>query len=121
MSVSIEELTKEIQDFVHERDWEQFHSPKDMAVAISGEAGELMHHFIWKSSEESHEIAINKRKQVADEMADIAILLFEFAANLDLDLASEIRAKLDRNQQRYPVSKAKGNNLKYDEFNDNQK
>ncbi len=118
MNDSIKEITEEIQNFVQDRDWKKFHSPKDMAVAISGEAGELMQHFIWKGTGESHEIANRKREQVADEMADIAILLFEFAGNLDLDLGSEIRAKLKRNQLRYPISKTKGKNLKYDELDD---
>lgn len=115
-SDSISCVTREIQDFVEARDWHQFHSPKEMSVAISAEAAELMQHFVWKSSQESYDIATLKKESVTDEIADIAILIFEMADNLKIDLAEAVRAKLQRNQIRYPVDKAKGNNLKYNEL-----
>lgn len=116
--MTIAELTERIRAFRDARDWSQFHSPKDLAVAIVAEAGELLQPFVWKSREESWERAREKRAEIADEVADVGILLFELADTLGLDLAAEMRAKLERNEQRYPVEKAKGSNRKYNEFND---
>lgn len=114
--MTIPELTAKIRAFRDARDWQQFHSPKDLAVAIAAEAGELLQPFVWKSPEESREIAQRKRAEIADEVADVGILLFEFADQLGLDLAAEMAAKLARNEARYPVEKAKGSNLKYNEL-----
>jgi NTP pyrophosphatase (non-canonical NTP hydrolase) len=114
--MTIETLTERIRQFRDARDWLQFHSPKDMAVAIAAEAGELMQHFVWKSPEESWRIGETKRTEIADEIADVGILLFELAANLKLNLAEEMAAKLDRNERRYPAEKARGSNLKYNEL-----
>lgn len=114
--MTIETLTEKIRQFRDARDWLQFHSPKDMAVAIAAEAGELMQHFVWKSPEESWEIGTTKRDAIADEIADVGILLFELADNLKLDLAAEMAAKLARNELRYPADKARGSNLKYNEL-----
>ncbi len=113
---SIPELTAQIRAFRDARDWQQFHSPKDLAVAIVAEAGELLQPFVWKSPEQSWTIAQAQRPAIADEIADVAILLFELADQLDLDLAHEMRAKLARNELRYPADKARGSNLKYNEL-----
>jgi NTP pyrophosphatase (non-canonical NTP hydrolase) len=94
----------------------QFHNPKDLAVAIAAEAGELMQHFVWKTPEQTPQVVIEKRTEITDEIADVAILLFELAHNLDIPLAEAMQAKLDRNEKRYPVEKARGNNLKYNEL-----
>jgi NTP pyrophosphatase (non-canonical NTP hydrolase) len=112
----IASLTERIRRFRDARNWQQFHSPKDLAVAITAEAGELLQHFVWKSSEESWDRAEAKKAEIADEIADVAILLLELADNLQLDLGTIIHAKLDRNEVRYPVSKAFGSNLKYNEL-----
>lgn len=114
--MTIAELTAQIRAFRDARDWQQFHSPKDLAVAIVAEAGELLQPFVWKSPDESREIAARRKKEIADEVADVGILLFEFADQLGLDLATEMAAKLARNEIRYPVEKAKGSNLKYNEL-----
>ena len=114
--MTIPELTAQIRAFRDARDWQQFHSPKDLAVAIVAEAGELLQPFVWKSPSESFAIAQQKRHLIADEVADVAILLFEVADQLGLDLAAEIQAKLARNELRYPVEKARGSNLKYNEL-----
>lgn len=113
---NIAELTARIRAFCAARDWQQFHSPKDMAVAIAAEAGELLQHFVWKSPEQSEQVAVEKRAAIADEIADVGILLFELASNLGLDLGAEMLAKVERNEQRYPVEKARGSNLKYNEL-----
>jgi NTP pyrophosphatase (non-canonical NTP hydrolase) len=113
---SIETLTGEIRAFRDARDWLQFHAPKELAVAISAEAGELLQHFVWQNAEQSHRRAEERRDAIADEIADVAILLFELADNLGIPLADAMRAKLARNEQRYPVDKARGSNRKYNEL-----
>jgi NTP pyrophosphatase (non-canonical NTP hydrolase) len=116
MSDSINELTAEICAFRDARDWAQFHNPKEMAVAIAAEAGELLQHFVWQDAEQSLERVATRRAEIESEMADVAILLFEMAANCEVDLAAAMRAKLARNEERYAVSKARGSNKKYNEL-----
>lgn len=116
MANTVEDLTAEIRAFRDARDWRQFHGPKELAVAISAEAGELLQHFVWQDAAQAEQRARVRRDQIADEIADVAILLFELADNLDLSLADAMRAKLARNQLRYPVEKARGSNKKYNEL-----
>lgn len=116
MNDSISSLTSRIQNFVNARDWRQFHNPKDLAVAISAEAGELMQHFVWQQEDQIEERVRSKRDEIASEIADVGILLFEFADNLGFNLGDVMAAKMARNEERYPVAKAKGNNLKYSEL-----
>jgi dCTP diphosphatase len=114
--MDIPSITEKIRAFRDARDWKQFHSPKDMAVAIVAEAGELLQHFVWKSSEESWRRAEDKKTEVTDEIADVGMLLFELADNLGIDLGAAILAKLDRNERRYPAELSRGNNLKHNEL-----
>lgn len=114
--MTIESLTERICAFRDARDWGQFHNPKDMAVAIAAEAGELMQHFVWKTQEQTQQVITGKRAEITDEIADVAILLFELAHNLNIPLAEAMQAKLERNELRYPADKARGNNLKYNEL-----
>lgn len=116
MSDSIQEITAEIRAFRDARDWRQFHSPKDLAVGITAEAGELLQHFVWQSSEQSEQRALDRKDEISQEIADVGILLFELADNLGLDLSEVMRAKLARNEQRYPLEKARGSNKKYNEL-----
>ncbi len=116
MDDSIEKLTKAICAFRDARDWKEFHNPKEMAVAIAAEAGELLQHFVWQTATQSQDRVNDRQSDIASEMADIAILLFEMASNCEIDLATAIRAKLARNEERYPVEKAKGSNKKYNEL-----
>jgi dCTP diphosphatase len=116
MAETIEGLTGAIREFRDARDWKQFHAPKDMAVGIAAEAGELLQHFVWQSNEQSEQRARERRDEIASEIADVAILLFELADNLDLDLAQIMRAKLAKNETRYPVAKSRGSNKKYNEL-----
>jgi len=116
MSDRIAELTAEIRAFRDARDWRQFHAPKELAVAIAVEAGELLQHFVWLDAAQSEKRAGDRREAVAGEIADVAILLFELADNLGLDLATTMRAKLENNAARYPVIKARGSNKKHDEL-----
>jgi dCTP diphosphatase len=116
MSTTIEVLTSEIRAFRDARDWKQFHNPKELVVAIVAEAGELLQHFVWLTAGQSESRVTERRAAIESEIADVAILLFELAANCDIDLADAIRAKLARNAERYPISQAKGSNKKYNEL-----
>jgi NTP pyrophosphatase (non-canonical NTP hydrolase) len=116
MSTTIESLTSEIRAFRDARDWLRFHNPKELAVAITAEAGELLQHFVWQSPEQSEARVADRREEISSEMADVAILLFEMADNCGIDLAAAMRAKLAKNEERYPVAKARGSNLKYNEL-----
>jgi NTP pyrophosphatase (non-canonical NTP hydrolase) len=116
MRPTIDELTAEIRAFRDARDWRQFHNPKELAIAITAEAGELLQHFVWQNPEQSERRMTERRAAIEDEIADVAILLFELADNSGIDLADAMRAKLARNQERYPVDKARGSNAKYNEL-----
>ncbi len=116
MSDSIAGLTDRIRRFVAARDWQQYHNPKDMAVAIAAEAGELMQHFVWQQPDQVDRRAEEKREEIASEIADVGILLFEMADLLGMNLGEVMEAKITRNETRYPVEKSRGNNLKYNEL-----
>lgn len=116
MTDTFQELTSEIRSFRDARDWQQFHAPKELAVAIAAEAGELLQHFVWQTPEQSQQRTQARREEIASEIADVGILLFELADNLGLDMAAVMRAKLARNAERYPVEKARGSNRKYTEL-----
>ncbi len=116
MSATIEALTTEIRAFRDARDWLQFHNPKELAVAITAEAGELLQHFVWQDAAQSDRRVAERKAEIESEIADVAILLFELADNSGIDLAAAMRAKLARNEERYPVAKAKGSNKKYNEL-----
>lgn len=116
MNDSISSLTTRIQAFVDAREWRTYHNPKDLAVAISAEAGELMQHFVWQQEEQIEERLRKNRDEIASEIADVGILLFEFADNLGFNLGDVMADKIAHNEDRYPVHKAKGNNRKYSEL-----
>ncbi len=107
---SIETLTKEIIAFRDERDWKQFHNAKDLAIAATIEAGELLELFLWKSPEDAD------REKVRRELADLLMYSLLLAHEQELDVADIIREKLAENRSKYPVSKAKGNARKYTEL-----
>lgn len=116
MNDSIQTLTREICAFRDARDWAQFHNPKEMAVAIVAEAGELLQHFVWQNPDQSLTRVAKRRDELASEMADVAILLLEMANDCGIDLATAMRQKLARNEERYPVEKSRGSNRKYNEL-----
>ena len=111
-------LKAEVLAFAHERDWEQFHSPKNLSMAIAAEAAELMEPLLWVTPEESRAVMGRPEKRAAlqDELADIVVYCLEFANQTDIDLASAIRAKMARNAAKYPVEKARGRSEKYNEL-----
>jgi NTP pyrophosphatase (non-canonical NTP hydrolase) len=116
MSDTIREITAEIRAFRDARDWQQFHDPKELAVAIAAEAGELLQHFVWQTPAQSAQRARARVEELAGEIADVSILVFELADTLGLDLAEAMRSKLSKNALRYPVEKARGSNRKYTEL-----
>lgn len=116
MEDSISALTERIRNFSAAREWAPYHNPKDMAVAIVAEAGELLQHFVWQQPDQVDQRAKERRDQIASEIADVGILLFEMADSMDFDLGQVMAEKIARNEIRYPVEKAKGNNLKYNEL-----
>ena len=114
--MTIEHLTARICAFRDARDWMQFHNPKELAIAITAEAGELLQHFVWQQPDQIDQRTQDKLPELTDEMADVAILLFELAHNLGVDLGQAMLAKIERNESRYPVAKARGSNAKYNEL-----
>ncbi len=104
--------------FAKERDWEQFHAPKNLSMALSAEAGELMEHFLWVDAAASKARAEEpaRRKDIEDELADIVIYALEFANMTGIDVAAAIEAKMAANAKKYPVEKAKGRADKYNEL-----
>jgi dCTP diphosphatase len=116
MNDSIEELTERIRSFVAAREWQQYHNPKDMAVAIAAEAGELMQHFVWQQPDQLDARVREHREEIASEIADVGILLFEMADLLGMKLGDVMASKIAHNEQRYPVEKSRGNNRKYHEL-----
>ncbi len=117
-STTVSELRERVLAFVHERDWEQFHSPKNLSMALAAEAAELMEHFLWASPEESRAVASDpaKRAKIAEELADVVIYALEFANITGLDVAASIEAKIAANAKKYPVEKSKGRSAKYTEL-----
>lgn len=111
-------LKKRILAFARERDWEQFHSPKNLSMALAAEAAELMEHFLWATPEASHGIANSdaKRVKIEEELADVVIYALEFANITGIDVAAAIERKMAANAKKYPVEKAKGRSDKYDEL-----
>jgi len=112
----IKTITSKIKKFRDEREWMQFHDPKNMAISILIEASELMEHFQWKTKEEVQQYLKNNKDEVEEEIADIAMYLFELADNLGINLIKAMEKKLEKNAKKYPVAKAKGTAKKYTEL-----
>ncbi len=117
-ATTVAELRERVMAFVRERDWEQFHAPKNLSMALSAEAAELMEHFLWATPEESRSVASNpaKRAKIAEELADVVIYALEFANATGLDIAASIESKIAANARKYPVEKSKGRSAKYTEL-----
>ena len=113
MTDSLQQLRDRLQTFVQERDWEQFHSPKNLAMAMIVEAAELVEHFQWMTEQQSLEIDEEKCQEVAHEIADTFIYLLRMADVLGIDLIAAANVKIDLNVEKYPMEKARGRNDKY--------
>lgn len=112
----IKKITDKIKKFRDARDWMKFHNHKDMALSLMLEAAEVLEHFQWKSSEEVELYAKTHKNEISEELADVAMYLFELADNLNIDLGKAIRLKMKKNIKKYPVKKAKGKHTKYTEL-----
>lgn len=112
----IKQIIEKIKKFRDERDWMQFHDPKSMAASITIEAAELLEHFQWRSREEVEEYVKENKDEIAEEIADIAMFLFELTDNLELDLIEIMEKKLKKNSEKYPVEKARGKHTKYNKL-----
>lgn len=109
-TTTVAQLREAMARFVAERDWEQFHSPKNLAMALAVEAAELMEHFLWIDNDASRALAgeTEKRGPIADEIADVAGVLFALCNALGLDLSDAVASKMARNVLKYPADKCKG-------------
>jgi NTP pyrophosphatase (non-canonical NTP hydrolase) len=115
---SLAALTARTLAFARERDWEQFHSPKNLAMALAGEAGELLEHFQWLTEPQSQALDPAKKDEVALEMADILIYLVRLAERLDVDLVDAANRKVAINEQRYPRDRVRGDARRASEYDD---
>ncbi len=112
----LEALRNQLRDFTAARDWDQFHSPKNLAMALAGESGELLEVFQWLTEEQSRQLDSTARAAAADEIADVLLYLIRLADTLGIDPAVEARRKLGENERKYPVGKSRGSAKKYTEL-----
>jgi NTP pyrophosphatase (non-canonical NTP hydrolase) len=117
-TTTIAELKNRVRAFARERDWEQFHSPKNLSMALAAEAGELMEHFLWTDADASMDRTQEpvRRRKIEEEIADVVIYALEFCNVTGIDLAAAIETKLAANAQKYPVEKSRGRSEKYTEL-----
>ena len=115
MDTKLSDLAKRIRDFISERDWVQFHEPKDLAISLSLEASEVLEHFQWKSKEEIDE------KELGKELADVLYWVVLMSDNLGIKLGEVFEQKMQENENKYPIEKAKGNKQKYTQLKNNNR
>jgi NTP pyrophosphatase (non-canonical NTP hydrolase) len=111
--LDIDELKGVLRRFADERDWDQFHSPKNLSMALSVEAAELLEHFQWLTEEQSGQLPNDAKSRVAEEIADIQIYLVRLADKLGIDIDSAVQAKLEVNRRKYPADLVRGSSAKY--------
>jgi NTP pyrophosphatase (non-canonical NTP hydrolase) len=112
----LEELRLRISEFARERDWDQFHSPKNLAMALIVEAAELVEQFQWLKQDESRSLTGEKLEAVEQELADILVYLVRIADQLDIDLLAATQRKIKSNEAKYPVDQVRGSSKKYTEY-----
>lgn len=116
MTDSLKTLALALDDFATERDWRQFHAPKNLACALAVEASELLEHFQWMPEEQSRSLSSEKLAAVTDEVADVLLYLIQFSSALGIDPVAAAQSKLHRNAERYPVETARGSSRKHSEI-----
>jgi NTP pyrophosphatase (non-canonical NTP hydrolase) len=116
MNPDLKDFAVRLRQFARERDWDQFHAPKNLASALVVEAGELLEHFQWMPEEQSRQLSAEKKQAVEEEVADVFLYLVRFADVLEIDIAQAALRKLQSNAARYPVSLAKGSSRKAGEL-----
>ncbi len=117
-TTNVAKLKKLMEDFVQERDWAQFHTPKDLSIALAIEAAELMEIFQWKEQKTAGDIKNDEKTmaKIREELADVILYSLAIANRLDIDVSSAVEHKMVRNKQKYPIDKAKGTSKKYTEL-----
>ena len=117
-NTSISQLKEKIKKFCEERDWDQYHNAKDLAIGIITESSELLEKFRFKSPNEADLMLKDKgkRQEISEEMADIFYFLLRLAQKYEIDLSSELNKKIFKNEKKYPIEKSKGSNKKYNEL-----
>lgn len=113
---TIGDLKRDVQVFCEARDWDQFHNAKELSIGILTEAAELLQHFRFKDERQVAELFADKRTELADEIADVLYFVLRLAQLYDVDLSTELRRKLEKNDNKYPVERARGSNKKYTEY-----
>ncbi len=113
---TLEKLSQRLLAFARERDWEQFHAPKNLALSLMIEAAELGEHFQWQDSPASETLSEVQRHEVSLEMADVFIYLLRLAQRLDIDLLAATLEKIEHNESRYPADKVRGDSRKYNQY-----
>jgi len=116
--MNIELIQKQLSEFAQDRDWEQFHTPKNLTMALSVEASELVEVFQWLTPEQSNNLTDKQMTSVEEEVADVAIYLLRLCDVLDIDIESSVMDKIKVNSDKYPVNLSKGNAKKYTAFED---
>ena len=112
---SLDELKDIVKEFCSQRDWDQFHNPKDLAIGITTEASELLEIFRFKTPEQIEKILSSKSQEIEDELADILFMIVRFSQKYNFDLSKAFSNKIEKNNQKYPVETSKGSNKKYNE------
>ena len=112
----MEELVQKLREFAEERDWDQFHSPKNLVMALSVEVSEIVEHFQWLTPEQSQELSPDKLSELKDEIGDVLIYLIRLADKLGIDPINAALEKIEKNGKKYQVEKVKGKSLKYTEY-----
>jgi NTP pyrophosphatase (non-canonical NTP hydrolase) len=115
MTDSLRDLARQLDQFASEREWQQFHSPKNLASALAVEAGELLEHFQWLTEAQSRALASEQRDAVGAEMADVLLYLIQLGSALGIDPVAAAQAKMRVNALKYPVERARGSSKKYDQ------
>jgi NTP pyrophosphatase (non-canonical NTP hydrolase) len=114
--INEQKIQQILRDFASDRDWEQFHSPKNLSMAMIVEAGEVVEHFQWMTEEDSKNLDAEKKEQVGQELSDTFVYLLRIAEVCGIDLIEVANKKMDLNAKKYPVEKAKSSNAKYTEY-----
>lgn len=113
---NFERIKKALATFSREREWEQFHSPKNLAMALSVEVAEIVEHFQWLSEEEANTLSTEKRQAIAEEIADTQMYLLLLAEKLNVDIIESVNQKIAKNAEKYPIEKSKSSSKKYTEY-----
>jgi NTP pyrophosphatase (non-canonical NTP hydrolase) len=113
---NIKQLKELVKKFSEERDWDQYHNAKDLAIGIITESSELLEHFRFKSAKEVEEVIKQKKEEISEELSDILFFILRLAQRYDIDLSSEFQKKMEKNAKKYSIEKSKGSNKKYTEY-----